>query len=143
VLTYEPDIVVCGGGPAGIAAAVAAGRSGRSTVLIEKYGFVGGMSKAALVYPWMTFHTSGGKQVIRGIAQEIVERLMGIMGIVPVGKRNVRYLKKNPPAPGDFRMDRNIRNRLFGGSRLDQAQQPAHVLFVEHGIVVDIEFLLG
>lgn len=69
------DIVVCGGGPAGINAALAAGRSGAKTVLIERYGFLGGMSTAALVYPWMTFHTVEGKQVIGGIAQEIVDRL--------------------------------------------------------------------
>ncbi len=75
MVTYEADVVVCGGGPAGVVAAIAAGRSGRSTILIERYGFVGGMSTAALVYPWMTFHTSEGKQVIRGIAQEIVDRL--------------------------------------------------------------------
>lgn len=72
----DADIVVCGGGPAGINAALAAGRSGAKTVLIERYGFLGGMSTAALVYPWMTFHTVEGKQVIAGTAQEIVDRLM-------------------------------------------------------------------
>ena len=74
--TIEADIVVAGGGPAGINAALAAGRSGLKTVLIERYGFVGGMSTAALVYPWMTFHTMSGKQVIKGIAQEIVDKLI-------------------------------------------------------------------
>lgn len=74
--TIEADIVVVGGGPAGVNAAIAAGRSGAKTVLIEKYGFIGGMSTAALVYPWMTFHTIDGKQVIKGIAQEIIDRLM-------------------------------------------------------------------
>ncbi|MFI2858065.1 FAD-dependent oxidoreductase [Paenibacillus sp. JSM ZJ436] len=71
----DADIVVCGGGPAGINAALAAGRSGAKTILIERYGFLGGMSTIALVYPWMTFHTTEGKQVIGGIAQEIVDRL--------------------------------------------------------------------
>ncbi|MEH7224656.1 FAD-dependent oxidoreductase [Bacillus sp. JJ1566] len=72
----EFDVVVAGGGPAGINAAIASGRAGAKTLLIERYGFLGGMSTVALVYPWMTFHTSSGKQVIRGIAQEIVDRLM-------------------------------------------------------------------
>ncbi|MBB6637695.1 FAD-dependent oxidoreductase [Cohnella thailandensis] len=72
------DVVVVGGGPAGINAAIAAGRLGARTVLIERYGFVGGMSTAALVYPWMTFHTVEGKQVIGGIADEIVRRLQAI-----------------------------------------------------------------
>ncbi len=71
----DMDVVVCGGGPAGINAALAAGRSGAKTLLIERYGFLGGMSTIALVYPWMTFHTVEGKQVIAGIAQEIVDRL--------------------------------------------------------------------
>jgi len=72
----EADVVVIGGGPAGVNAAIAAGRSGARTVLVERYGFVGGMSTAALVYPWMTFHTMDGRQVIKGIAQEIIERLI-------------------------------------------------------------------
>jgi ribulose 1,5-bisphosphate synthetase/thiazole synthase len=72
----EFDVVVAGGGPAGINAAIASGRLGAKTLLIERYGFLGGMSTVALVYPWMTFHTVSGKQVIKGIAQEIVERLM-------------------------------------------------------------------
>ncbi|MBD2847017.1 FAD-dependent oxidoreductase [Paenibacillus sp. IB182496] len=72
----EADVVVCGGGPAGINAALAAARGGAKTLLIERYGFLGGMSTIALVYPWMTFHTMEGKQVIGGIAQEIVDRLM-------------------------------------------------------------------
>ncbi len=71
----DMDVVICGGGPAGINAALAAGRSGAKTLLIERYGFLGGMSTIALVYPWMTFHTVEGKQVIAGIAQEIVDRL--------------------------------------------------------------------
>lgn len=73
--TWDADVAVIGGGPAGINAALAAGRRGARTVLVERYGFIGGMSTAALVYPWMTFHTVDGKQVIAGIAQEIVDRL--------------------------------------------------------------------
>lgn len=76
IQSFEADVVVVGGGPAGVNAALAAGRQGAKTVLIERYGFIGGMSTAALVYPWMTFHTLEGKQVIKGIAQEIVDRLM-------------------------------------------------------------------
>lgn len=69
------DVAVLGGGPAGIAAAISAARNGARTILVERYGFLGGMSTVALVYPWMTFHASSGEQVIRGIAQEIVDRL--------------------------------------------------------------------
>lgn len=77
---FEADVVVAGGGPAGINAAIAAGRQGVKTIIVERYGFLGGMSTAALVYPWMTFHTDNGTQVIKGIAQEIVERLQEMGG---------------------------------------------------------------
>ncbi|RJE88365.1 FAD-dependent oxidoreductase [Paenibacillus sp. 1011MAR3C5] len=72
------DVAVLGGGPAGITAAISAARSGAKTVLIERYGFLGGMSTAAMVYPWMTFHAASGEQVIKGLAQEIVDRLMAL-----------------------------------------------------------------
>jgi hypothetical protein len=69
------DIIVVGGGPAGINAAIAAGRKNKKVLLVERHGFLGGMSTIASVYPWMTFHTESGKQVIKGIAEEIVQRL--------------------------------------------------------------------
>lgn len=72
-ITY--DVAVLGGGPAGITAALAAARSGARTILVERYGFLGGMSTLALVYPWMSFHAASGEQVIQGIPQEIVDRL--------------------------------------------------------------------
>ncbi|NMC47364.1 MAG: FAD-dependent oxidoreductase [Chloroflexi bacterium] len=70
------DVIVVGGGPSGITAALAAGRANVSTLLIERYGFLGGMSSSALVYPWFTFHDLSGNQVIKGIAQEIVDHLI-------------------------------------------------------------------
>jgi hypothetical protein len=45
----EYDVVVCGGGPAGCAAAIAAARHGAKTLLVEKYGFLGGATVAQLV----------------------------------------------------------------------------------------------
>ena len=68
------DVLVVGGGNAGCAAAIAAARHGASTMLVERYGFLGGTATASMVGPWMTFH-SGQKRIVGGIAQEIVERL--------------------------------------------------------------------
>lgn len=69
------QVIVCGGGPSGITAALAAARNGAHTLLIEQFGFAGGASTNALVYPWMSFHDLRGNQVVAGIAQEIVSAL--------------------------------------------------------------------
>lgn len=71
---HEFDVLVVGGGNAGCAAALAAARHGAKTLLVERYGFLGGTATASMVGPWMTFH-SGSKRIVGGIAQEIVERL--------------------------------------------------------------------
>jgi glycine/D-amino acid oxidase-like deaminating enzyme len=70
----QDDVLVVGGGNAGCAAAIAAARCGARTTLVERYGFLGGTATAAMVGPWMTFH-SGSERIVGGIAQEIVERL--------------------------------------------------------------------
>jgi hypothetical protein len=73
------DVLVVGGGNAGCAAALAAARTGARTLLVERYGFFGGTATAAMVGPWMTFH-SGDDRIVGGIAQEIVERLVALGG---------------------------------------------------------------
>jgi hypothetical protein len=75
----EFDVLVVGGGNAGCAAALAAARSGARTLLVERYGFLGGTATAAMVGPWMTFH-SGSDRIVGGIAEEIVERLVAMGG---------------------------------------------------------------
>ncbi len=68
------DVVVCGGGPAGWAAAVSASRQGCKTALIERYGFLGGSAAAGLVTPLSGYYFNG-ERVVGGIAFELVERL--------------------------------------------------------------------
>jgi hypothetical protein len=68
------DVIVVGGGAAGITAAVAAARNGCRTLLIERYGFLGGELATGL--PMLTFHDFNGRQVIKGLAQELVDRLI-------------------------------------------------------------------
>jgi hypothetical protein len=68
------QVLVCGGGPGGIAAAVSAARNGADVLLVERYGFLGGMATAGLVNPFMTWF-AGEEQIIHGIFQEILDRL--------------------------------------------------------------------
>ena len=72
---HEADVVVVGGGPAGIAAAVAAARNGAKTVLLERYGHLGGLASGGLVTLIMPMSDGTDKAQIAGICQEIVDRL--------------------------------------------------------------------
>ncbi|MGD9162740.1 MAG: FAD-dependent oxidoreductase [Desulfobacteraceae bacterium] len=69
------DVVVVGGGPGGIGAAVAAARSGADTVLIERYEHLGGMGTGGLVTIIPNLSDFSGKQQIAGITQEWIDRL--------------------------------------------------------------------
>lgn len=73
------DVVVCGGGPGGIMAALAAARGGAKTCLIERYGFLGGMATAGLVAPISVFNYNG-RRIIDGFPWEFIERLTEIGG---------------------------------------------------------------
>lgn len=73
-IVREKQVIVAGGGPAGIAAAIAAARNGASTILLERYGYLGGMATTGL--PFLTFHDKKGSQVINGIAGEMIDRLL-------------------------------------------------------------------
>jgi len=77
----DHEVAVLGGGPAGIAAAAAAARAGRSTILVERYGFLGGAGTAAGLANFCGLHAkvSGEhRQVVHGIVDEILERLRRI-----------------------------------------------------------------
>jgi hypothetical protein len=80
----EYEVVVLGGGPAGIAAAIAAGRCGRSTLLIERYGFLGGAGTAAGLSTFCGLHANVGgehRRVVHGICDDILERLERMGGL--------------------------------------------------------------
>src|SRR4051794_10854625 len=80
----EYEVAVLGGGPAGIAAAVAASRAGRRTLLIERYGFLGGMGTAAGVTNFCGLHANVHGEmhrVVQGVASELLDRIDRLGGL--------------------------------------------------------------
>lgn len=71
----ETDVLVVGGGPAGTAAAVAAGSMGADVTLVERYNHLGGLSTGGLVIWIDRMSDWSGRQVIGGVAAEIFDRL--------------------------------------------------------------------
>jgi hypothetical protein len=74
------DVVVCGGGVAGTMAAVVAGRAGARTMLVERYGFLGGNATAGAVAQFNSWQTAAGRTVVAGLASEVVARLRAYGG---------------------------------------------------------------
>jgi hypothetical protein len=99
-LAAETDVLVVGGGPAGLGAALGAAATGAKVILAERYGFLGGNATAALVMPLMSFHTQQpkvenagsttllptdhgpGEPVLAGAVTNFLERLVGAGGAI-------------------------------------------------------------
>jgi hypothetical protein len=71
----EVDVAVVGGGPGGVGSAIAAARSGARTVLIERYGHLGGMATGGLVNIIPNLSDISGRQHLFGLNQEILDRV--------------------------------------------------------------------
>ena len=98
------DVLVVGGGPAGIGAALGAADAGADVVLAERYGFLGGNATAALVMPLMSFHTQRaafeqadgaklfptdhgpGEPVVAGALARLLGRLVATGGAIAPGR---------------------------------------------------------
>ncbi|MBI2358181.1 MAG: FAD-dependent oxidoreductase [Deltaproteobacteria bacterium] len=99
-LAAETDVLIVGGGPAGLGAALGAAHAGAAVILAERYGFVGGNATAALVMPLMSYHTQRprrekkgsttllptdhgpGEPVLAGAVRLLLERLVRAGGAI-------------------------------------------------------------
>ena len=100
IVAADTDVLVVGGGPAGLGAALGAAQTGARVVLAERYGFLGGNATAALVMPLMSFHTAHptkekkgattllptdhgpGQAIIAGALKKLLERLVKAGGAI-------------------------------------------------------------
>ncbi|MBI4358717.1 MAG: FAD-dependent oxidoreductase [Candidatus Omnitrophica bacterium] len=100
-LAAETDVLVVGGGPSGLGAALGAAATGVDVILTERYGFLGGNATAALVMPLMSFftekprtekegavtlfrtdHGPGGSAVVAGVLKKLLENLVKAKGAI-------------------------------------------------------------
>ncbi|MDP4175657.1 MAG: FAD-dependent oxidoreductase [Bacteroidota bacterium] len=80
----EYDVVITGGGIAGISAAVKASQMGVKALLIEQYGFLGGMSTAGMVSPFMK-HSVNGQALVNGVYKSIEQEMLEMKGMINNG----------------------------------------------------------
>ncbi len=81
---FQKDLVVVGGGVAGIASSIAAARNGVAPLLIERYGFLGGIATAGLMNSINGFRNQrkpNHVQTVKGIAEEIVLKMLKFGGV--------------------------------------------------------------
>lgn len=79
----EVDVLVCGGGPAGIAAAVSAAKNRAKVLLLERFNCLGGQGTTGLVTSFMSMSAfTGGRQVIKGIWEEFTNRMVEMGGCI-------------------------------------------------------------
>lgn len=77
------DVLVCGGGPAGLGAAFAAAKTGARVVLVEQNGCLGGLATQGLVTSFMSMSAfSGKRQLIKGVWDELVNRMVAQGGAI-------------------------------------------------------------
>jgi hypothetical protein len=111
-ITRDVDVIIVGGGPAGLAAAIASARNGASTVLVERFGYLGGTATASLMACINGFRNQvepDFTQTVRGIAEEIVLKLKDLGGL----GRSPYPQKSYPTEPGQMEYSYAIDTELF------------------------------
>ena len=99
-------------------AAVAAARGGAQVLVIERHGFPGGSSTAALVHPWLSFHNKRGEQVLAGLGQELVDRLVRVGGAVGHLRDSIGFVRTLTPFDPDLCKQEMLQMLLESGAQV-------------------------
>ena len=130
------DVIVIGGGPSGIAAGISAAKIGAKTLVVERYGFLGGSLTNALVHPFMN-PMAGKEMVNKGIFKEVVDRLIS-RGAASYEKATVNVTRGGAVIPDNscygigVRCDPDIAKIVYDEMLVESG---ASVLF--HSLAVD------
>ena len=113
------DIIVCGGGVSGVAAAVSAANNGFSTLLIEKSNILGGLGTLGLINLFVPMCNGRGRQIIFGLAEKWL-RMSATLGwdSIPVEWKNgepkeqtlVRYTQRYSPSIFAYQLTQEVKN---------------------------------
>jgi hypothetical protein len=123
-IVERADVLVVGGGPAGVAAAVAAAREGLEVTLVERYPFLGGMASGGMVLV-LDDMANGAEITVRGIVEEYVRRLERIGGAV-----------YPPQSDWGQREDALLRWSRWGFTEFGSTEKPKPIV---HGVSFDPE----
>lgn len=121
------DVIVVGGGPAGISAAVSAAKLGAKTAIIERFGYLGGQATGGLVILLVgltdTSNNEAPNRIIKGFCQETITRLEKIKAIKEIG-RNVLF----EPESMKYIFDKNV---------IEHSIKPYYHTFVSAAVITD------
>lgn len=110
------DVIVAGGGPAGLIAGIASARLGAKTLLVEREGYLGGMAATGL--PLLVFHDRSGRVVINGLPQEFISRLQAVGG-----------------SPGHVSVSNGVKSHIYSLTSIypEEVKYVAMEMFLEAG----------
>lgn len=135
----EYDLIVAGGGPAGIGAAVSAARNGIKVLLVERAGFLGGMATNGCV-PAFCPYTDGEKVVIGGIGLEILNRMKKESYVSPFYDNKEGRIKEFDWVPIDPEVLKRVADELVLESKCNLLLHTTVTnITVEDGKIISID----